>query len=230
MTVTEEYIENSPITLNEFFSYSTVQKKIRLHYPPKILRILLLTGLAVYLCMLIGSVSISKLFGYKIISHTISQLGAMAISPIPFMFDSACMIGGLTSILFFYILSRKIQFTYNSLIINKVSLVAKWIGIMGSIGTLALGIFSLDRSGPHGIYHVISSLCAFGGYILALSVFGAILIRSKSKLLKIISIKAMFPCLILIIGLIFPCPLLEWMLLLSILELLILFFSWVCFN
>ncbi|MFW9828744.1 MAG: hypothetical protein ACFFEY_14220 [Candidatus Thorarchaeota archaeon] len=59
--------------------------------------------------MLIGSIVISKFYGYTIISHTISHLGTISITPIPFMFDIACVIGGVTIILLNYFISRRIK-------------------------------------------------------------------------------------------------------------------------
>ncbi|MFX1501458.1 MAG: DUF998 domain-containing protein, partial [Promethearchaeota archaeon] len=210
--------------------YTFKEKLSQVWNYPKVIKSSLMTGLMVYLLMLIGSVVIANIFGYNIISNTISQLGATRITPAPFMFNCACVIGGLTTSLLYCYLSRRIQIIKNNKVINAMLRFGTILGINGSIGIMFVGIFSMDRSGPLGVLHNLSSIYAFGGYIIALLIFGIIIFRSYSKMPRIIGINGMIPLTILIGYFIFPSPLLEWIILITIITSLIPLFYWVSFR
>jgi hypothetical protein len=225
-----EFLEEKKL-LDDFpILYNLKEKASRIWDYPKVIKFSLMTGLILYLVMLIGSIVISKLFGYSIISHTISHLGTTAITPVPFMFDTACVIGGMTTTLLYCYLSRLIKTKNTRPLIKKIAQYASGIGIIGSIGIIFVGFFSFDRSGPRGLFHILSSLFAFGGFISALFAFGILICRTKAIMPKIIGVNGIVPLLILIIYCIFPIPLLEWMLLFSILTSLIPLFLWISFR
>jgi len=209
--------------------YSVKDKISNVWNYPKTVKSSLMTGLAVYLFKLISSIIIAKFFGFNIVSHSISQLGSLAITPVPFMFDCACVIGGLTTILSYCSLSRRISTDQNR-IMDKIRQYATISGAIGSIGIMLVGIFSLDRSGLLGIFHNLSSLFAFGGFTLALLAYGMMISRNSSKIQKIIGINGIIPLIMLVVICINPSPLVEWILLFSILESLIPLFCWVSFR
>ncbi|MFW9969914.1 MAG: DUF998 domain-containing protein [Candidatus Odinarchaeota archaeon] len=196
---------------------------------PKLIKSSLMTGLTLYLAMIITSILIAHACGFHIITHTISQLGTIHITPMPFMFNSACIIGGLTTILLYCSLSRRFTTDQTTLTFN-LSRDGVIIGTIGSLGIMCVGIFSLDRSGPLGIFHVISTICAFGGYILALLMYGILMYKMNSRLHKIIGVNGIIPVLVLIANIMFPIPLMEWILLFTILTSLIPLFCWISFK
>ena len=140
---------------------------------PKTIKTTLITGLMIYLFMLIGSIIIANFFGYRIISHTISKLGTISSTPLPLMFDSACIIGGIITMGLYCSLSRRVRLSFQNKeeegFDYKLHRYSTSIGILGSLGIIFVGIFSLDRKGPQGLYHSVSSLMAFGGFTIALS-------------------------------------------------------------
>jgi len=222
-SVSKKILERIPLF------YSVKDKILNVWNYPKIIKSSLMTGLIVYLFMLIGSIIIAKFFGYTLISHYISQLGSLTTTPVPFMFDCACVIGGLTTMLLYCFLSRRIS-TDKNRVMDKIRRYATISGVIGSTGIILIGIFSSDRSGPRGIFHNLSMIFAFGGFILALFAYGMMISRNSSKIQKIIGINGILPMIILIWICIFPSPLLEWILLFSIIESLIPFFCWVSFR
>jgi len=217
--------------LQRFSSYQMLKAKLESIWNfPKVIKSTLMIGLFIYLSLLIGSIGIASSFGYEIITHTISQLGSQMMTPVPIMFDIACMIGGSTTTFLYCYLSRRIKSSCQILIKNKLILYkfALLSGVTGSIGIIFVGVFSLDRS--FGIGHSLFSIIAFGGYVVALFIFGTLLFQYASEIPRIIGLTGNIPLLILIINFILPTPLLEWMLLFSILISLIPIFYWVSFR
>ncbi|MFW9969878.1 MAG: DUF998 domain-containing protein [Candidatus Odinarchaeota archaeon] len=210
-------------------SYMFREKLSKVWNYPKMIKSLLMTGLILYLAMMVISIIIAHSNGFHIISHSISQLGTTFITPMPFMFNGSCIIGGVTTILLYCYLSRRIMRRRNGLS-ERLSRFGVIVGTIGSFGIMFVGIFSLDRSGPFGILHVISTMCAFGGFILALFVYGIMMYRTNLKIGKILGINDIVPLIILVVNLTFPTPLMEWILLFTILTSLIPLFCWVSFK
>ncbi|MFW9873824.1 MAG: DUF998 domain-containing protein [Candidatus Thorarchaeota archaeon] len=217
--------------LQRFSSYQILKTRLESIWNfPKVIKSTLISGLIIYLSLLIGSIWIASSFGYDLITHTISQLGTQLMTPIPILFDIACIIGGITTTFLYCYLSRRLKTSSPRLIKNKyyLSKFALLSGVAGSIGIIFVGVFSLDRS--FGIGHSLFSTIAFGGYILALFIFGTVISHYASEIPRILGLTGIIPLLTLIINLILPMPLLEWMLLFSILISLIAIFYWVSFR
>jgi hypothetical protein len=137
--------------------------------------------LMIYLSMVIIGIIITNSFGYNITSHTISQFGSIQYTHLPIIFDLACVIGGLMTILLYCSLSKKIVVKKKRLMI-KFSQYGVFIGTVGNFGIIIVGIFSLDRSGSLGLFHISSMIFAFGGYIISLFLYGVIiLLKIKSR-------------------------------------------------
>ncbi|MFX0135336.1 MAG: GNAT family N-acetyltransferase, partial [Candidatus Hodarchaeota archaeon] len=205
---------------------------------PKIIKSCLMVGLLIYLILLVGSIILAYFFGpsgYNILDYAISQLGSSKITPIPSMFDSACIIGGITTILLYGYLSKRFEGhsfkkSKKNELINKFQRYGLIIGIMGSIGIACVGLFSLDRAGPQGIWHSLSSIIAFTGYILSLLIFGIHIFKFSTEIPKILGLNGILPIVVSISHCIFASPFLEWVLLISILTSLFPIFYWLLFR
>ena len=188
-----------------------------------------------YLLLLIIGVIIAAFFdpdGYTIWDNWISDLGSINHTPAPFLYDIACIIAGTMTIPFTYYMekllaplpkSSKLRGGHYSRLRFRLSSFAFLFGIIGNFGYIGVGIFSADRDfdflkvlgeGPHGIM----SYLAFGGFTFGAFFMGWLIVLYDTKIPKILGIYGIFgPLIITILNLIYGTPLLEWMLLFSIL-------------
>ena len=105
----------------------------------------------------------------------------------------------------------------------RLSSFAFLFSIIGNLGYIGVGIFSADRDyeflsilgeGPHGIM----SYLAFGGFTFGAFFMGWLIVLYDTKIPKLLGIYGIFgPLIVSILNLIDSTPLLEWMLLFSIL-------------
>ena len=122
---------------------------------------------------------------------------------------------------------KKLQVVYTSSKYSKHSgLFAELgvaLGVIGNIGYVLLGVFSLDRAGPGDIYHSIISSISFVGYIFSIFFFSLnIVLSHKCKLKQLGLFGLVVPASLLFLYCIFSIPLIEWFLLSSILAFLFL--------
>lgn len=205
---------------------------------PKVVKSSLAIGMILYLGFLFGSMVIANLFGpfrYNIINHTISQLGSYKFTPLSSMFDLSYVIGGLTTVLFNCYLHRKLQLSSpqgnrNLLLFYKLTWYGSSLGVVGSIGILFVGIFSLERKGSLGILHGFISLIAFGVFAVSLLSFSIIIIKYNTKIPKILALNGLVPMGVLILYFILILPFLEWLLALSVIDSLFPLFCWLIFQ
>lgn len=225
----KEAIKGAPL-------FYTIKKRASIIWNfPKTIKSCLMIGVLVYLSLLFSSVTIANFFEYNILDHTISQLGSSLMTSMPLLFDSACIIGGITSILLFAYLSKRIGIlsfkkSRKIRLMHRVQKHGLIFGIIGSIGISCVGIFSLERAGPQEVWHGIFSLIAFGGYILSLFTFGILIFKCSREFPRILGIIGLIPLIVSILHGIFPIPLLEWLLLISILTSLFPIFCWLSFR
>lgn len=91
-------------------------------------------------------------------------------------------------------------------------------GIIGGIGYLFIGVFSLDRSGPDGLYHGVCAILAFSGFVLSIFFFSLRFFLQDKVVLNLFGIGGVtVPLIMLILNVVYVNPFLEWMLLFSIL-------------
>jgi len=188
-----------------------------------------------YVLLLIIGVVVAAVFdpdGYTIWSNWISDLGSLNHTPVPFLYDIACIIAGSMTIpLTFYMenllapFHKRTQSTgeHFSRLRFRLSSYAFLFSIIGNFGYIGVGIFSADRDfenlsvlgqGPHGIM----SYLAFGGFTLSAFFMGWLIVLYNTKIPKILGVYGIFgPLTVAIINLIDSTPLLEWLLLFSIL-------------
>jgi hypothetical protein len=190
----------------------------------------IMTGLVLYLLLLFGGLGTANMQGYQITTHAISKLGSLEVTHLPILFDLSSILGGFTTILFYYSFTKRIesQLHHKKYNISEILRYTMIIGIIGSLGIIMVGIFSVDRD--CGLCHTISSVFAFGGFTLSLLIFGVVILQLDTKIPKSMGVPGMLPILAFILQCIFASPLLEWILLLSIIFALIPLFMWFVFH
>ncbi len=212
--------------------------KLQIHnflITPKVLKSCLMTGLLIYLSLLLSSIFVaflSDVSHFTITSHAISALGSKQFTPLPFLFNFACIIGGATMILLNFLLFRQVfleksnQFRriYINYEISKLGLI---FGIAGNVGYIFVGIFSLDRAGSEIIIHGSFAGLAFSGFVLSIFSFSVCILFNQTNIPKFYGILGISPLGMSILYCIFLCPLIEWILLFTILISLIPLFFWI---
>ena len=181
-------------------------------------------GCVSYLVLLTLNVLISLFFGLSPISNYISDLGSISFIPFPYIHNLICVFGGVVSLPVNFFVRKKLQIAYKS---TKYSaLFAEFglaLGIIGNIGYVLLGVFSLDRAGPGDIYHGIISFFSFGGYIFSIFFFSLnIVLSHKCKLKHLGLFGLVVPASLLFLYCVIMIPIIEWFLLSSILAFLFL--------
>ncbi len=201
----------------------------------KVVKISAMIVMIGYILLLIIGVIIAALLdpdGYTIWDNWISDLGSINDTPAPFLYDIACIIAGTMTIpLTFYMENllaplpkrNKLREQHYSRLRFRLSSFAFIFNIIGNFGYIGVGIFSADRDydalkilgqGPHGIM----SYLAFGGFTFGAFFMGWLIVLYNTKIPKILGIYGIFgPLFVAIWNLIDSTPLLEWMLLFSIL-------------
>ena len=124
-----------------------------------------------FLSLLVISFMLTTLLGvksYNILTLTVSRLGSSHFSPVPILFDIACILAGTITIPYNLLITKN-SLSYVSKDKNKrlkchlsflISRFGLTTGILGGIGYIFVGIFSLERSGSNGLYHGF-----FSGYL-----------------------------------------------------------------
>jgi len=114
---------------------------------------------ASYLVLLVLNVLLSLFFGFSLTSNYISDLGSRVFIPFPYIHNLICIFGGMVSLPVNFFVRKKLQVTYKSSKYSKHSaLFAELgvaLGVIGNIGYVLLGVFSLDRAGPGGLTSAI---------------------------------------------------------------------------
>lgn len=198
-----------------------VQKRIQnILDPKKLMRRSLLTAMVAYLSLLFISFLVAinlGAVGFEIAKHTISDLGNTLFTPAPFLFDTACGFAGAITIPYSFYICKGIM-KEDSLKNKIISRAGNICGVIGGFGYMCVGIFSLERSGPNGIIHGLSAIIAFTGFVFSILFFSIPALLHKNNVYRIFGISGVFlPLFMLFLNCIVATPLLEWLLLLSIL-------------
>jgi hypothetical protein len=191
-----------------------------------------------YLGLLLLGVIIAYIFGgtianpgeYSILDNYISDLAGVAFTPAPYLYDIAAILCGvLTLPSWFYLEKLLVPLPQKPEEYNKITRLHYRLGsygllfsIIGSIGYVGIGIFSIDRD-LWGVMHLFTGAMAFGGFLGGAMAFGLIIFLYETKIPKIIGIYGMigpisFAALAGIIFVVSPelITLYEWFLLFSI--------------
>ncbi|KKL67511.1 hypothetical protein LCGC14_2134250, partial [marine sediment metagenome] len=155
-------------------------------------------------------------FGFSFIMQTISDLGTSQFTPAPFLFDLSCIMAGIVTIpySFFCDDARKSPQKHMEVISHSGLL----FGILGGVGYICVGVFSLERAGPNGIFHTISAIVAFTGFVFSVLFFSLhALFQGDSKVKILGAFGIIAPLTIFILNGVLDTPFVEWLLLFSIL-------------
>lgn len=179
--------------------------------------ILLFYGLAFYVFLIVINLIISSFYGFNLILNYISELGCKKVIPYPYFHNLTCVFGGLVTIPTNYYIRKKLCIQYKksrySIIFLKIGVV---FGIVGSISYIFLGVFSIDRAGPEQLFHGLATFLSFGGYIASIFFFSInIILSHKCKLKNLGAFGVVIPFLLFLYSII-AIPLIEWLLLGSI--------------
>jgi len=178
---------------------------------------------ASYIVLLVLNVLLSSFFGFSLTVNYVSDLGSKNFIPFPYVHNLICVFGGVVSLPVNFFVRKKLRIVYKS---SKHSVLfvelGVALGIIGNIGYIFLGIFSLDRGGPGGIYHGIITFISFGGYILSIYFFSLNIVLSHKCKLKHLGLFGLIVPIALLFAYCATIPLIEWFLLSSILLFLLL--------
>ncbi|MBY8978753.1 MAG: hypothetical protein KGD72_00050 [Candidatus Lokiarchaeota archaeon] len=179
---------------------------------------------ASYIVLLVLNVLLSSFFGFSLTVNYISDLGSINVIPFPYIHNLICIFGGAVSLPVNFFVRKKLRIVYKS---SRFSLLfvelGVALGVIGNVGYMFLGVFSLDRAGPGDIYHGIITFISFGGYILSIFFFSLNIVLSHKCKLKHLGIFGLtIPITLLIVYCALTIPLMEWFLLSSILAFLLL--------
>jgi hypothetical protein len=180
--------------------------------------ILLFYGLALYIALMVVNLIISSFYGFNLTLNYISELGSKNILPFPYFHDLTCVFGGLITIPINYYARKKLSIKYKKSKYSSSFLeIGVVFGIVGSISYIFLGVFSLDRAGPEQIFHGLTTLLSFGGYVFSIFFFSMnIVLSHKCKLKNLGAFGLVVPLLLVIMYSMLNTPLIEWFLLGSI--------------
>ena len=198
----------------------------------RVIKICMLLVIPGYIGLVFGGVIIAALLdpdGYTLIDNMISDLGGMAHTPAPYLYDIACILAGAFTLpVTFYLEKLLIPIPSKPEDYNKTTRLRYRLGsyaflcsIIGNIGYIGVGIFSEDRDptvfGLIGAHGLMSSL-AFGGFVLGAFFLGMVVFLYDTGIPKSLGVYGIFgPMLTLIIYVVIGSALWEWFLLFSIL-------------
>ena len=177
-----------------------------------------------YIALLVVNVLFSSFFGFSLVINYISDLGSRNFIPFPFFHDFVCVFGGIVSLPVNFFVRQKLKVVYKS---SKHSILfvecGVTMGIIGNIGYIFLGVFSLDRAGPGQLFHGLTALISFSGYVFSIFFYSLnIFLSHKCKLKNLGAFGMIVPGSLMVLYFVFSIPVIEWSLLCSILVFLVL--------
>ncbi|HUX98866.1 MAG TPA: hypothetical protein VMV49_04885 [Candidatus Deferrimicrobium sp.] len=162
---------------------------------PKTVKYAGILVLVLYIGLVALGVLIAALFGstgYSVTTHYISALGASDTTPVPILYDLACISAGVLTIPFILYLEKEIapiprqagdlpapnRWNY------RLTGMGFFWSMLGSIFYIGVGIFSADRGEIGDIpMHEICSFGAFGGFAFAAIFLGIALVFTRQSLI-----------------------------------------------
>ncbi len=161
--------------------------------------------------------------GYSIQTNYISDLGSRTHTPTPIIHNLSCIIGGILLIPFScYIVKILISTIKNQEESRKITQLRYWLGIpallfsiMGNLTYVGVGIINIDLN-MNPIHYMLAGL-AFTGFIVGGILIGLLILLFDCKISKLLGLYALLvPIILFVIFLNTGMPLIEWLLLFSI--------------
>ncbi|MFO7796603.1 MAG: hypothetical protein ACQERB_06745 [Promethearchaeati archaeon] len=186
---------------------------------------------------------IAFLFGNKnfiFFRNLISQLGISKYTPLPIIFNSACIITGILLIPFFFflrykgdeILKNSLDYLKNGRFFRLFNHFGFYSGLIGSTGFVGLGLFNMSWNPLY--MHDISATLVLGGFIFLTFFISWLIIRYEIEIPAKLGIYGIVSSLFILISylslnvnVIFSFVYLEWLWMLIILSWLWLFIRYV---
>jgi len=145
-------------------------------------------------------------------------LGSKKVIPFPYFHDLICAFGGLISLPTNFFVRKKLRVQYkkskHSILFLELGVIS---GVVGNISYIFLGVFSLDRAGPGQIYHAAIAFTSFSGFIISIFFFSLnIVLSHRCKLKNLGTFGLVVPILLFMLFCTIATPLIEWILLSSI--------------
>lgn len=164
----------------------------------RVIKFITLSAITVYWTSFISSFILIGFFGnngYSPFSNLISDMGSSQYSPIPIIFDLGCIIPGLLSFPISFYIYRYLRENgnpeTNSYFFYKAILLFMLVsGIIGDVGFVGIGIYSVDRN-PYNIHHLFASFL-FVGYFISTFLTGILTVFFKIKINRMIGKLGLF--------------------------------------
>ncbi len=192
----------------------------------KLVRSSIFALLIIYYPLIIISILIASFLGpegFSIRTNYISDLGSRHYTIAPYIHNLACIISGILLVPFScYIIKILISTLENQEKSRKITQLRYWFGIpalifsiMGNLTYVGVGIFSIDRN-MNSIHYILAGL-AFTGFIIGGILIGLLILLFDCKISKLIGLYGILvPIILFVIFLNTGMPLIEWLLLFSI--------------
>lgn len=223
------------IVKKEYFLLALVKvkKSNRVLINSKLVTQFLFYGNIVYFTLLSVSIFFAIIFNLSssnIWTHPVSDLGSSQFTPIPFMFDISCILAGTVIIPVYLSMKERLTYIIRSkhgkygIIEDKLSTYGSFMGVIGALGCILVGIFSFDRCGPNKLYHSILTGLAFGGLTFSILLFSLYILIADIHIPKVFGVYGLIaPLGFLLLWVLFELMVYEWLLLLSIVSFVIIY-------
>jgi hypothetical membrane protein len=175
---------------------SWIERAYNLLTAPKTVRICGYLVLVLYIGLVALGVLVAALFGpggYSVTTHFISALGDSDTTPVPILYDLACIFAGSLTIPFTLYLERHVApiprtaddlpapHRWNYRLVGM----SFFFSMLGSIFYIGVGIFSADRDVVGGVnMHEICSYGAFGGFAFGALFLGIAITFAKQPIVS----------------------------------------------
>ncbi|MBY8981334.1 MAG: DUF998 domain-containing protein [Candidatus Lokiarchaeota archaeon] len=163
----------------------------------KFVKITTILGIFSYTVLFFLSFIITIYFGnnpFSPMSNFISELGKLYYSPTPFIFDLACIISGIFTFPFAFYFLKHINLNFedknsnnkHNKLFRRLRISSFLSIIIGDIGFIGIGIFSLDRN--YFYMHFFSASFVLCGYISSTFFISLLIVLKKFSLPTIMGV------------------------------------------
>jgi hypothetical membrane protein len=189
---------------NKFFKNLLTHKQVRR---------ITLTAFFIHFTFFLGAYLIAILYSnYSITRNLISSLSSYIYTPFPFLIDIAFISIGVLLIPFFIYLDRYLMPQLDNISRSKIKIAEGGciFGVIGAVGFIGIGIFSIDLD---VFFHDYFAELFFIGFIFNALLIGIFIVVYDTNIPRILGIYGIFsPLFTYLIYLIFTIAIIEWIL------------------